>query len=80
MDCNHVDKFFNPQKVLQSLKSNKEESRFCSVCRQETDSKWICCSCGIISCGRFVKGHALEHFKTSKHTVAMDLESKAIHW
>lgn len=81
MECLHFSTSnFHPETVIKSLKESDDEHRFCSECQEETESKWICLSCGVISCGRYVKGHALEHFKKSKHLFALDLESKACHW
>ena len=34
---------------------------------------WVCLACGEVRCGRFAKGHALEHGKAEGHAVAMDV-------
>jgi ubiquitin carboxyl-terminal hydrolase 3 len=80
MDCPHFDRNnFHPQEVGKALKLLPEDKRFCSNCQVETDSRWICLSCGVISCGRFEKGHAMEHFKSTSHRFALDLISMACH-
>ncbi|KAI8902485.1 hypothetical protein BC833DRAFT_572969 [Globomyces pollinis-pini] len=82
MECSHfTSDNFKPSLVQQALENYNTvlESGYCSKCKIETESRWICLCCGIISCGRFVKGHAVEHHKESKHTVALDLVSKACH-
>ncbi|KAJ3309994.1 Ubiquitin carboxyl-terminal hydrolase 3 [Boothiomyces sp. JEL0838] len=80
MNCSHFNKTnFKPEIIQKALKNYDKEKGYCSECKAETDSRWICLACAKISCGRFEKGHALEHFKSSTHTVALDLESKACH-
>ncbi|KJE89621.1 BRCA1 associated protein [Capsaspora owczarzaki ATCC 30864] len=43
-----------------------------------TSSLWICLICGHIGCGRYVDGHAYEHFRETQHTYAMELESQRV--
>ena len=81
MECCHFHSAnFQPEAVLKQMKRADEKERFCSICSLDTESKWLCLACGTISCGRYVKGHALEHFKKTGHQLALDMESKACHW
>ena len=81
MECLHFDPdHFQPEIVEKKLRKEDEKERFCSLCMVETESRWICLACGVISCGRYVAGHALQHFKTTGHKLALDMESKACHW
>lgn len=45
----------------------------CAVCQTE-ESPWICITCGVIHCGRYVKAHAKEHHENQNelHSVCMD--------
>ena len=47
-----------------------------------TESVWLCVSCGILSCGRYVKAHGLRHFEDThkKHAVCMDTKETAVFW
>lgn len=48
----------------------------CSVCGSQStpqDTLWICLICGHIGCGRYVGGHAREHYRASQHTYVMQL-------
>ncbi|KAJ1948797.1 hypothetical protein FBU59_001428 [Linderina macrospora] len=49
----------------------------CSVCQGDTDL-WICLICGTIGCGRYVNGHAKDHFSQTQHPYSMELESQRV--
>lgn len=42
------------------------------------DSLWICLICGHVGCGRYVGGHANEHFRETAHTYAMQLSDRRV--
>jgi len=49
----------------------------CTACGTDK-SPWICLTCGIVNCGRYVNGHAKVHFEEhSGHYVCMDCNSWA---
>lgn len=50
----------------------------CMVCSHETDSLWMCIICGFVACGRYVNGHAYEHFVETQHTYAMQLADNQV--
>lgn len=78
MECVHFGPdHFQPGVVEKQMRKGNEKERFCSLCQVETESRWLCLACGVIRCGRYVKGHALDHFKTTGHRLALDMESKA---
>ncbi|KAI8914564.1 Usp3 protein [Gorgonomyces haynaldii] len=80
MECKHISSdVFDPDQVLEKLSKSDPNRAHCSRCEAETETRWICLQCGEINCGRFVKGHALVHYKESQHSVALDLETKALH-
>ncbi|RWS16405.1 brca1-associated protein-like protein [Dinothrombium tinctorium] len=45
----------------------------CFECGSQQDSLWICLVCGHIGCGRYVEGHAYNHYCETQHTYAMQL-------
>ncbi|CAI5438019.1 unnamed protein product [Caenorhabditis angaria] len=51
---------------------------FCVEC-DLSKSSLICLNCGIINCGRYDSGHAIDHFNESKHAVVMDCVSFALY-
>ncbi|KAL2916237.1 hypothetical protein HK105_204328 [Polyrhizophydium stewartii] len=81
MDCVHFTReAFQPQAVEAGLAAQADPTdAACKACGEPTESKWACLACGEVNCGRFVKGHALDHFQASGHPVALDLDSKACH-
>jgi len=49
----------------------------CTVCRT-VKSSWLCLHCGAVNCGRYVNGHAKEHFEANpEHSICMDCTSYA---
>ena len=42
------------------------------------DSLWICLICGHIGCGRYVEGHAYQHYAETQHTYAMQLGNNRV--
>ncbi|KYM92407.1 Ubiquitin carboxyl-terminal hydrolase 3 [Atta colombica] len=57
--------------------------RFYAVSREllcgTEKSPWLCLHCGSVHCGRYVAGHALQHYETNtQHCVCIDCESLAV--
>eukprot|EP01107_Rhizomastix_libera_P013566 TRINITY_DN3772_c2_g1_i1.p1 TRINITY_DN3772_c2_g1~~TRINITY_DN3772_c2_g1_i1.p1 ORF type:complete len:322 (-),score=77.44 TRINITY_DN3772_c2_g1_i1:8-925(-) len=51
----------------------------CSLCNcNDIRDLWICIVCGHVACGRSSRSHASEHFVQSKHSFALNLESKRV--
>ena len=48
------------------------EANHCFQC-DSNESLWICLICGHIGCGRYVEGHAYQHYCETQHTYAMQL-------
>ncbi|KAK6643909.1 hypothetical protein RUM43_000174 [Polyplax serrata] len=49
-----------------------------TVC-SNTINPWLCLYCGLIHCGRYVNGHAMEHSnKAKQHCVCMDIENYGV--
>lgn len=53
------------------------DDALCSVC-SASQSLWICLICGNVNCGRFVQGHAEQHFQQTQHTFALELETQRV--
>ena len=55
---------------------------FSLVVCNTTESVWLCVSCGVLSCGRYVKACALRHYEDTnkKHAVCMDTKETAVFW
>ena len=49
----------------------------CTVCNSAADL-WICLICGHVGCGRYKAGHAYDHFKSSQHCYALELETHRV--
>ena len=66
MECPHLDKTSpshpTPLTILESIEELK-----CSECVSK-ESVWLCITCGVLSCGRYVKAHGLKH-KENKHDI-----------
>ncbi|KXZ54622.1 hypothetical protein GPECTOR_4g687 [Gonium pectorale] len=49
----------------------------CGVCSTAVDL-WICLICGHVGCGRYRAGHAADHWRTSGHCYALELETQRV--
>uniref|UniRef100_T1J2K9 BRCA1-associated protein n=1 Tax=Strigamia maritima TaxID=126957 RepID=T1J2K9_STRMM len=49
----------------------------CFQCHSQ-ESLWICLICGHVGCGRYVEGHAYNHFQETQHTYAMQLGNNRV--
>ncbi|KAF8425969.1 RING-10 protein [Tirmania nivea] len=50
---------------------------FCNVCGADSNL-WICLICGHIGCGRYDEAHAVQHYKDTGHTYAMDVDTQRV--
>lgn len=50
----------------------------CMVCSYEGESLWMCIICGYVACGRYINGHAYDHFTETQHTYAMQLTDNQV--
>lgn len=67
MECPHlinITKINNPF-IKEGLVLTSFE---CSVCRS-CQNTWMCVHCGILNCGRYVNGHAIQHFQHQQHHI-----------
>lgn len=54
-----------------------DEDSFCLECKA-TESLWICLICGHVGCGRYVQGHAHQHYTETHHCYSMQLGSNSV--
>lgn len=54
-----------------------EAAHSCSTCRSSVDL-WMCLICGHTGCGRYRGSHAANHFESTGHGYALELESQRI--
>jgi len=75
MECPHLDKTSpshpTPLTILESIEELK-----CSECVSK-ESVWLCITCGVLSCGRYVKAHGLKHKEYHK-THSLCIETKEL--
>lgn len=50
----------------------------CMECSYDGDSLWMCIICGHVACGRYINGHAYDHFTQTQHTYAMQLTDNQV--
>lgn len=44
-------------------------------------SLWMCLTCGKLYCGRYVNGHALQHYQIhNDHKVTISTETASLYW
>lgn len=60
-----------------TLKPSDEQASKCDDC-DTGDSLWICLICGHMGCSRYRKSHAQEHWKTTGHTYALELDTQRV--
>jgi len=53
------------------------EKSVCISCGLD-ENLWLCLICGFIGCSRYKGKHAQEHFESTKHTYALELESQKV--
>lgn len=49
----------------------------CDQCGSR-ESLWMCMLCGSVGCGRYAKGHAQQHFESTQHAYAIELETQRV--
>lgn len=49
----------------------------CLECNS-AESLWICLICGHVGCGRYVQGHAFNHYVETQHCYSMQLENNRV--
>ncbi|CAD5117794.1 DgyrCDS6546 [Dimorphilus gyrociliatus] len=55
----------------------QDQESLCVQCDARQDL-WICLICGHVGCGRYLEGHAYEHYKLTHHTYSMQLGANRV--
>lgn len=60
--------------------SNSFQDGFSNQCQTcgIINNLWICLVCGQIGCGRENQGHALEHYQSTNHLYALEIETQRV--
>eukprot|EP01123_Difflugia_compressa_P000729 TRINITY_DN10847_c0_g1_i1.p1 TRINITY_DN10847_c0_g1~~TRINITY_DN10847_c0_g1_i1.p1 ORF type:complete len:389 (-),score=25.49 TRINITY_DN10847_c0_g1_i1:106-1272(-) len=74
--CSHIELNYSPL-VIEKLKQLSIVDGCCSSCHYPNEN-WFCAKCGTTHCGRHIKGHGLEHYKSSDHCIMMSFEDLSI--
>ncbi|KAI6647610.1 BRCA1-associated protein-like [Oopsacas minuta] len=53
------------------------EDNECKECLAREDL-WLCILCGFVGCGRYLSGHAVDHFMNTGHTYSMHLGTQRV--
>lgn len=72
--CPHV----RQMRVCQHTALLNPRNWACSDCGT-TDSVWACLTCSHFSCGRSSEGHAMKHYTSTKHPLAIEVNQKYVH-
>lgn len=64
MECPHLNSNVSPVLDSSRFPLGAPSSWCCNVCRSNK-SPWICLTCLLVHCGRYVNGHAKKHFEES---------------
>ncbi|XP_034541611.1 ubiquitin carboxyl-terminal hydrolase 3 [Notolabrus celidotus] len=64
MECPHLNSNVSPVDASR-VPHGTPSSWCCNVCRSNK-SPWICLTCLVVHCGRYVNGHAKKHFEDSQ--------------
>ncbi|KPI98358.1 Ubiquitin carboxyl-terminal hydrolase 3 [Papilio xuthus] len=78
MECTHlldnvkVDKnsIFQDGTITKNFK--------CSECTTP-EQNWLCLQCGVVNCGRYVKGHAQSHAEAADHYLCMSCDAYSVY-
>ncbi|XP_049579272.1 ubiquitin carboxyl-terminal hydrolase 3 [Syngnathus scovelli] len=65
MECLHLGSNVSFAGDSSRLPNGAPSSWCCSVCRSNK-SPWLCLTCLVVHCGRYVNGHAKKHFEDSQ--------------
>lgn len=77
MECSHLEE----NAMITAANIHLEAaSRRCSVC-STTKSLWTCLTCGLVSCGRYINGHAKAHYEERQplHCLCLDCDNLSVY-
>jgi BRCA1-associated protein len=62
---------------LLALSPQEGDESSCQRCDENRDL-WICVVCGHMGCGRYMDGHAFEHYMETQHNYAMQVDTQRV--
>lgn len=75
MNCPHFVEYTS----LAPLPQTKDRKLQCSECATN-HSLWMCLTCGQLSCGRYVNGHALKHYEIhNDHRITISTDTASLY-
>ncbi|XP_045500979.1 ubiquitin carboxyl-terminal hydrolase 3-like isoform X1 [Colias croceus] len=78
MECSHLldnVKLFSELNIEDTTITKNFKCSECSV----TEQNWLCLQCGIVSCGRYINGHAKKHSETFDHQLCMSCDMYSVY-
>ncbi|XP_042481174.1 BRAP2 RING ZnF UBP domain-containing protein 1 isoform X2 [Macadamia integrifolia] len=75
--CSCISKWADSSCLVCRFCQKQAQKPTCSVCGTSEDL-WICMICGFVGCGRYKEGHAIKHWKETKHCYSLDLETQRV--
>lgn len=86
LDCPHISRNFRLPTVNSGEELDLTDEKAldtnspCSSCseNQQDDENWICLFCYKVGCSRWRKGHAVSHYKESRHCIALSLSDLSV--
>nr|GEW41783.1 BRCA1-associated protein [Tanacetum cinerariifolium] len=63
--------------VCQLCQQQDGKPTTCAVCGTSANP-WVCLICGFVGCGRYKKGHAIQHYRHADHCYSLELETQQI--
>lgn len=75
-ECPHLDDYTS---IPLELVRVKDKQMQCSEC-SHNHSLWMCLTCGKLYCGRYVNGHALQHYQVhNDHKLTISTETASLY-
>lgn len=75
--CSCISKWTYLSCQVCRLRQRQDGKPTCAVCGSSSNP-WVCLICGFVGCGRYEKGHAIEHFRHAQHCYSLELETQQI--
>ncbi|XP_045513128.1 ubiquitin carboxyl-terminal hydrolase 3-like isoform X1 [Pieris brassicae] len=78
MDCPHLLGNLDSNNIQNIVDIVTSKGFECSEC-SETKQNWLCLKCGVVSCGRYVNGHAKYHSESFDHQICMSCDVYSVY-
>ncbi|XP_033108810.1 ubiquitin carboxyl-terminal hydrolase 3-like [Anneissia japonica] len=79
MECPHLLENVKGYEIVcnKKIKNENVQNWTCSVCRSNK-SPWMCVTCCLVGCGRYVNGHSKNHCEDSTHPVCISCDNYSV--